>query len=339
MGTKTNKYGGYLPPSDPQNAVAVRTRVSGDREAAGALLLDVLKFIVPGFVQSGKFQSLPQIRKTIEYPTGEVVHLSSVFGTVMVDVYSPGVAAIPAVEQREEVREREEARPWEPWDGSTDAMCLNHTWRVGMVATDLLRHDWAYCDGSFTLDPPVYDFPPGPPYTRCGEVTVTNLYWLDLSGGALKSSMRKTEAGNYNTSDCATYSSSYVEWKALLDTVGPTLHEGKRGLIFDIVTEFEGAQEDEAYPLYSFIAVELTDNVFPDPNFVRLYFKADPLYLASIGQSDKFVGDGIVNIKFSDWGLTGDLAEILILNYNTMLWEVGNYDRLSKYICNSIDFF
>jgi hypothetical protein len=300
-------------------------------------LSDVLRFIVPDFIQSGQFQNLQQNRKLIEYPTGEVVYLSNVFGALTVDVHSP--ERLPAPARVQEIRrlEGDELRPWEPWAGATSNLCIDHTWRVGLFATDGLRHDYAYCDGSLPLAPPVYDYPPTT--GACAPVTVTGFYWLDLSGGTLKSSMYKTTAGIYDvlgSKVCAVYQSSYTEWRAALDTVGPTRHEGKRSLRFDIATEFEGFQEDEAYPNFSFIAVELTD---VNANFVRLYFKADPLYLTDIGQSSFLIGDGVVDIAFSDWGLDSDLKIMLITNFNTMLWEPGNFDRLSKYEINYIDFF
>lgn len=112
MASKRDIYGGYLPPSAPQNAFALRTRLSGDRTAAGALLQNVLKFVVPDFIQAGQFQNLQQNKKVITYPDGSVVHLRSVFGTVTVDVHSPIKAPVAPPEREAPEEERfEEVLP------------------------------------------------------------------------------------------------------------------------------------------------------------------------------------------------------------------------------------
>ena len=329
MATKQDKYGGYLPPSDPQNPAVIRTRLSGDRVAAQALANHAHKRLVPKFIQFSKFQNLQQNQKVMRYPTGEVVHLRSVFGAILVDVYSPPRVVTPPVIAEKPPTRKEEVRPWEPWDGINSNLCVDHTWRAGMTDPGLHRHEWGYCDASFTLDPPVYD--PGYPDVPAHHVDVTDLYWLDLSGGALKSSFWREPAGSV-ASGYINYRSSYMEWQASLDTVTPDTHIGKRTLRFDITAEFVGLPEGDYLPNTSFVAVELTD---VNSNFVRVYFKADPAYLTAIGQSAFLIGDGLVDVAFDDWGLDSDLSKILILTYS----DFSDDNRVVNYNLNYIDLF
>ena len=329
MVTKTDKYGRYLLPSDPQNAVAVRTRLSGDRATAATLANYIHKRFVPKFIQAGKFQNLQQNQKVLRYPNGEVAHIRSVFGIVMVDVYAPPTIVAPSAPEEEKPVLEEKQKHWEDWDGSNSSICVDHTWRVGMTDPGLYRHEWAYCDGSFTLDPPTFhaSYPDVPAH----HVDVTGLYWLDLSGGELTSSFWREPAGSESIG-YINYRSSYMEWQASLDTVQPTLHEGGRAIQFDISTEFEGLPEGDYLPNKSFIAVELTD---VNTNFVRLYFKADPAYLTAIGQSAFLIGDGLVDVDFEDWGLDSDIVKLLLLNYS----DFSDSDRVSKYTLKYIDIF
>jgi len=238
---------------------------------------------------------------------------------------------------------------WEPWNGAKDAICFDHTWRVGMYDTTLFRHDWAYCDGAFTLDPPNYDLPPTFPGHQCAPVNVTDLYWLNLAEGILRSDMRKTTAGNYFVSPnthCVAYTNSYIEWQASLDTLRNNEHQGKENIQFDITCLYTGTFDDDSadpgrFPLYSAVYVELTD---VDSNFVRLYFKADLPFLNATGQTAYLIGDGIVTINLRDWGLMGDIARIFLSTHNDLLYDDDsgsgdNWDRLVSYECKSIDIF
>ena len=268
------------------------------------------------------FSNLKQaIAPPLKFDNGVVITCSINHGTEIANIHYP-------IEIQ--VREIKEPIFWEPWDGSTDNLCVKHTWRCGMTDPNLQRHDFAYCDGSFTLDPPVYH--PSYPDVPAHHVDVINLYWLDLSGGWLKSSFWREPAGSYAGYGYVNYRTSYMEWQASLDTVNPTLHQGKRNLQVKINTNFVGFQEGDFLPNFSVIAIELTD---VNSNFVRLYLKADPAYLTSIGQSDYLVGDGIVNIAFSDWGLDSDLAKIFLFTYS----DFSDDNRIVNYQCDYIDLY
>lgn len=270
------------------------------------------------------FNNLLSYRRFFENEQGAKIETSVSVNIEQTDIFVP----------IKKVVKKEELLVWEPWNGSQEDLCLNHTWRVGMTDPNLQRHDYGICDGSFTLDPPV--FHPSYPDVPAHTVKVTDLYWLLVGGGALSSAFWKEPAGSYAGHGYVNYRSSYAEWQASLDTVNGTLHEGFRNLRFDLITAFEGFQEGDFLPNTSFIAVELTD---VNSNFVRLYFKADPAYLTAIGQSAYLIGSGIVDVVFSDWGLDSDLARMLIITYSDFLWEEGNYDRKTSYQCNSINFY
>jgi hypothetical protein len=226
---------------------------------------------------------------------------------------------------------------WEPWDGTKDNMCVNHTWFAGMADSQMLRHERGECDGSFTLAPPDYESFPVPDPSSIHYVTVTDLYWLELEGGVLTSSMWKEPAGASDESGWwISYTSSYMEWQHAWDTVDPGVHIGARNIRFDIDTEFIGFPEGSYFPNWGYIAVQLID---ANDNVAFLVFRGDDDLVAAVGGSEYLVGDGIVDIKFEDWGLDSDLRQLIIFNYSDFLWEEGNYDRKQVYNCRSIHLY
>jgi len=125
-----------------------------------------------------------------------------------------------------EVIKEKKRRPWEPWEGTKDAVCLDHLWEVYM-RTDLyfypLQFHSSITDYTGANPQPGSGYPGIDPLTNpdmcswtwtwpVNDDEVDNMFWVDILGGYLECNIHTEVAYRISPSNYAYYSSFGVIW-------------------------------------------------------------------------------------------------------------------------------